>query len=256
MSKGLYIYSWNVGDSVRELANALECRRIKQENSNFKGRADKTIINWGSSAGTPELEKCRVLNLPSIVERVSNKLSFFRQFNDEARIVPWTTTTEGVKSWLQDGSTVCARQKLTGHSGEGLVLFSPLDPVPKAQLYTLYVKKRDEYRIHVFKGEVISIQRKAIRSRDEGDESSGEVDHRVRNLKNGYVFVRNNVDPPKDVLVQAIAAVQHTKLDFGAVDVIWNERKQQAFVLEINTAPGLEGQTITDYVNAIKGFLS
>jgi glutathione synthase/RimK-type ligase-like ATP-grasp enzyme len=37
-------------------------------------------------------------------------------------------------------------------------------------------------------------------------------------------------------------------LDFGAVDVIWNERQQRAYVLEINSAPGLEGTTIDDYV--------
>ena len=36
-------------------------------------------------------------------------------------------------------------------------------------------------------------------------------------------------------------------LDFGAVDVIWNEHESKAYVLEINTAPGLEGSTVEDY---------
>jgi D-alanine-D-alanine ligase-like ATP-grasp enzyme len=41
-------------------------------------------------------------------------------------------------------------------------------------------------------------------------------------------------------------------LDFGAVDVIWNEKQQRAYVLEVNTAPGLEGQTVDDYARGIK----
>ena len=44
-------------------------------------------------------------------------------------------------------------------------------------------------------------------------------------------------------------------VDFGAVDVVWNQQNGQAYVLEINTAPGLAGQTITSYANAFRRFL-
>jgi D-alanine-D-alanine ligase-like ATP-grasp enzyme len=46
-----------------------------------------------------------------------------------------------------------------------------------------------------------------------------------------------------------------TGLDFGAVDVIWNAQKEKPYVLEINTAPGLEGQTIADYAAFFSGDL-
>ena len=41
--------------------------------------------------------------------------------------------------------------------------------------------------------------------------------------------------------------------DFGAFDVIYNQKKNQAFVLECNTAPGIEGTTLDNYVEAING---
>ena len=83
--------------------------------------------------------------------------------------------------------------------------------------------KQHEYRIHVGKlpnGEtsIISIQRKARR---EGFENPN---WQVRNHNNGFVFVRGGVNPPQQVLDASTLALTATGLDFGAVDVIWNER--------------------------------
>ena len=47
--------------------------------------------------------------------------------------------------------------------------------------------------------------------------------------------------------LDAIKAVELCGLYFGAVDMIWNAYKKQGYVLEINTAPGLEGQTVENY---------
>jgi D-alanine-D-alanine ligase-like ATP-grasp enzyme len=40
-------------------------------------------------------------------------------------------------------------------------------------------------------------------------------------------------------------------LHFSAVDVVYNDREKKAYVLEINTAPGVEGQTIQVYADAL-----
>jgi D-alanine-D-alanine ligase-like ATP-grasp enzyme len=50
-----------------------------------------------------------------------------------------------------------------------------------------------------------------------------------------------------DVRAQAFKAMASSALDFVAVDVVWNEHEKQAYVLEINTAPGLEGATVESY---------
>jgi D-alanine-D-alanine ligase-like ATP-grasp enzyme len=52
------------------------------------------------------------------------------------------------------------------------------------------------------------------------------------------------------VTSEAIKAVNCLGLYFGAADVIWNDKEQRAYVLEVNTAPGLEGTTLENYANA------
>ena len=47
------------------------------------------------------------------------------------------------------------------------------------------------------------------------------------------------------------AAIKALGLDFGAVDIIYNEAEDQHYVLEVNTAPGLEGTTLQKYTEAI-----
>jgi len=78
-----------------------------------------------------------------------------------------------------------------------------------------------------------------------------EVDYQVRNHANGWVYCRDNINPDSSVISNSLDAVAALGLDFGAVDVIWNEHHQKAWVLEVNTAPGLEGTTLTKYVSAI-----
>lgn len=120
------------------------------------------------------------------------------------------------------------------------------DDLVQAPLYTKYVKKTSEYRVHVFGEDVVQVDRKA-RSRSVPDE---QVNWRVRNHSNGFIYERN-VDCPDDVKTQAILAVQMCGLDFGAVDVIYNNHHGLAYVLEVNTAPGLEGVTLENYYNEI-----
>lgn len=120
----------------------------------------------------------------------------------------------------------------------------------KAPLYTKYVPKKDEYRVHVVAGKVIDVQRKALRN---GwlEEHGGDVNYKVRNLANGFVYVRQDVVAPKQVMEEPVKAMEILKLDFGAVDVVYNAKKESAYVLEINTAPGLEGTSVDNYAKAL-----
>jgi hypothetical protein len=101
----------------------------------------------------------------------------------------------------------------------------------------------------VLNGEVVDIQRKA-RYRSVPNE---QVNWLVRNHDNGFIYARNEgVEPPHQVLEQAVLAVKAIGLDFGAVDIIYNEYNEVAIVLEINTAPGLTGSTLTGYAERFK----
>jgi hypothetical protein len=242
--------------SARVLADALGGKVLKLEGSKYNYRAGDLIINWGSSK--PFYYQDEALNFTGTVELVSNKLDFFQHIAGSGlqELTPpfWEKQEEIPDDVFKgDGQVVC-RTVLSGHSGAGIVLSDARAGLVDARLYVKYIKKQDEYRIHLGKnpdGEtvVISTQRKARRA---------DVDNpnwQVRNHQNGFVYVRNNVNPPENVLRVARTAFEATGLDFGAVDVIWNEHQQKAYVLEINTAPGLEGQTIEDYAQFFKEFL-
>jgi len=261
----MLIHSYKFGSgSARALGGALGAKRIKHNNSTFIGRARKTVINWGCSALPEEVLKCNIINSPASVGLVSNKLKFFRELernNNELLLLnepvvlqsypEFTTRKVDAQAWLDDGKTVVERHKLTGNSGEGIVICEPDGELGDAKLYTKYVPKRDEYRVHVFQGEVLDTQRKA-RVADVPDD---EVNWKVRNMANGFIFARNEGhDIPALVLSQAVLAVETCGLDFGAVDVVYNEREGMAYVLEVNTAPGLSGTTLDKYTEAFNAY--
>lgn len=240
--------------SAKALAEALGVKRIKEKGSKFKGAAHKLIINWGCSKLPVELLKCRVLNSPESVSKASCKLASFKAMAEAGVAVPsFTEDHLKAQEWMHDGKVVVARTILRGHSGAGIVVLDPkeVDIPVIAPLYVEYIPKKEEYRIHVFNGEVVDIQRKA-RKKDVPDD---QVNWKVRNLANGFIFARGEDalgKVPQDVLDQAVKAVASLGLDFGAADVIYNDKQKKAYVLEVNTAPGLSGSTLDGYVERLK----
>lgn len=250
--------------SARSLAQGLNGLQLRLEGSRFLPRRHDVVINWGNTNPPPlpigplNQRPYRYLNEPDDVARVANKLSFFDLLTEQGcgDILPtWSRTCDDIPD--EDFPVVC-RTVLNGHSGRGIVIANSRDELVPAPLYTKYIKKQSEFRIHlgrVVQGGVehqqtIAIQQKR-RSRDVPDE---QVNWQVRNHQNGFIYARENVDCPVAVQTAADNAFEATGLDFGAVDVIYNERENRAYVLEINTAPGLEGQTLTDYVNFFNQF--
>ena len=224
--------------------------------SRFRPRRDDVIINWGNTNHNYPL----AINAGNLTI-ASNKLRFFQRMTDtdNGDIIPaFWTRREDIPD---DAFPIVCRTVLAGHSGEGIVIAATRDDLVPAPLYVKYIKKQDEYRIHVgirwhlyeqdghAESIIISQQRKA-RRRETPDE---QVNWQVRNHANGFVYVRGDCNPPASVVDAARRALEATGLDFGAVDVIYNARTEQAYVLEINTAPGLEGQTLDDYVRFFRG---
>jgi glutathione synthase/RimK-type ligase-like ATP-grasp enzyme len=241
----VWIYSWNFwSKSARVLAKELDAYLIRHEGSRFVGRPYKAVINWGSSVLPTCVRGSTVLNSAPQVALASNKLNFLETCVEDWRPPPWTSDPNVAKQWLKDGKDVVARTVLNGHSGAGIRLIHPGGILPYALLYTKYIPKSSEWRIHCVGNTIIDIQRKAAKI--------GEVANwQIRNHDNGFIYARDGV-PPGDVREQALAAFLKSGLDFGAVDVIYNAKREKAYVLEINTAPGLEGNTVGIYANALE----
>lgn len=248
-----------LSNGAKALSRAIGGKVLKLEGSGFKPRTSDTIINWGNTKNPYHgaLAKqvmnqyvAKILNLPDDVLRVSNKKNFFELMQESCPdvIPPFWTNKEAIP---EDAYPVVCRTVLSGHSGEGIVIANTPDELVPCYLYVKYIFKKEEYRVHVgskFGSDgsnttnIISVQQKKRRTECENP------DWKVRNHTNGFIYARNNVDPPACVIDVARRSLAASGLDFGAVDVIYNSKKGKAYVLEINSAPGLEGTTVSDYV--------
>ncbi len=237
---------------ARALADALGGKVLRLRNSTYRPKPGDVIVNWGNSKGS-ESDLDPMVNGRGTLN-VSNKRLFFGMMGTYAPdIIPeyWTSADD----IPDEAFPVVCRTLLEAHSGAGIVIAEDRDELVDAPLYVKYIKKQDEFRIHVGRGpgrrsvyDVIAVQRKA---RDKSVPDS-MVDWQVRNHANGFVYTRNNFTTPDPVIQVARKAVDVSGLDFGAVDVIYNNKQNRAYVLEINTAPGLQGQTVTDYAEFFK----
>lgn len=233
--------------SARALSQAMGVRRLRTERSTFNVRPTDVIINWGNSAPPFTRGAGLWLNHPNRVREALCKLTSLIMFREAGVPHPeFTSNWEVAHSWLGEGAPVVARTLLRASGGRGLVLVQPGEDLPVAGLYTRYVKKRTEYRIHVGKLEgdnyvIIDAQEKRRRS------GVAHVHQQVRNAANGWVYCRNAVAPPEDAIAAAVRSVVALGLDFGAVDLGWNDLRQAATVYEVNTAPGLDGSSPDRY---------
>lgn len=253
MSNRIFIYPYNQHSAS---AKALGFRRIKRENSRYRPRDTDVIINWGSTNVPDTFQYANdILNMPDFVAQARNKVFCLQALESSVNVVPFTTDRHEAERWLETGQRVFARTTLTGHSGAGIIdLYGHDVEPPEAPLYTKYIKKRYEFRIHVctFLGPAthVLVAQKVARPGAE------PTNWRIRNHSNGFIFQEPNVPVTvKDAIIrEAESAIEGLHLDFGAVDVIWNDHQQRAYVLEVNTAPGLTGRTVDFYRNAFESY--
>lgn len=247
----IYPYKTNSQSAVL-LKEILPAKMIRLSGSNFVGDPSKNVVNWGNSNEFKELEKCNLLNKPSAIGLASNKKTFFKTVDGKVSIPEFTTEVGQALSWLSGKDIVVGRSVLQGSGGAGITIYRTPQELEecssqdKIKLYTKYIPKKSEWRIHVMRGKPFDIQRKSVRR--------GTLPNTwmVRNHCNGFIFTRSNAkECPPDVVSEAIKAIEAVGLDFGAVDVVWNEYRKKSFVLEINTAPGLENTTLASYIVAI-----
>jgi hypothetical protein len=248
----LKIFPYKIGSlSAKKLARALKVLRVGHY---YNAKRSDTIVNWGSSTPPHFRWMEQDLNKPHAIALASNKLKTFETLSeneDFSENLPYYSTKRSdAEEWMWNGHTVYCRTKLTGHSGSGIVIVSSDNKqnIVDAPLYTIKTKHKDEYRVHVFKGEVLDVQKKKRKLGFNGS-SSG-----IRNHSNGWIYARTDVAIPDMLCPIAIQAVELLGLDFGAVDIGHKVNDNKFFVFEVNTAPGLEGSTLDKYSKAIYNY--
>ena len=225
------------------------------EGSKYVPKKSDYLINWGNGGFNtfkellqPKTEEPKLINNPVFVDIAANKIKTFKAL-DKAKVesLSWTTNKAQAEKWQKEhNATIVVRKTIDGCCGEGIEIIEPQNKLPDAPLYTVYQKKTDEFRVHVFKNKVIDIVQKKLKK---GIKSNGKI----RNVDDGWLFSHKVTHIPQDLEQLGINAVKACGLDFGAVDIIWNKHYNKCYVLEVNTAPGLE---LTPTINAYaKAFL-
>jgi glutathione synthase/RimK-type ligase-like ATP-grasp enzyme len=104
------------------------------------------------------------------------------------------------------------------------------------QFFTRYIPSTTEFRVWVYRRRHLGTYEKVLAHPEMRKRMIG------RNYKNGYAFqlVREE-NIPRTAVDLAVRAVDALGLDFGAVDVLLG-RDDKYYVLECNTAPGVEGE--------------
>lgn len=177
-----------------------------------------------------------------------DKLTQYRWFQEQGlSSLEFTTSGQQVCTWLEEGTTVFGRRYLNSSCGKGIVVIEPdFDEVPPCPVYTKYKKKKREFRVHVYKDKVVAITEKRKRAGFEG-----QRDTKIRNLANGYVFCQTVENIPEGLETLALAASKVSPSDFKGVDIGYNEKNNELFIIEVNSAPGVQGSNINAYVNHI-----
>lgn len=235
--------------SARALADYLGAKVLKLENSKFRPRRDDIVINWGNSS--TYYGDCIVFNSPLAVAIASNKIKTFQRLDEAGISIPEFCLDRDNVQYLS-ARMVVVRNTVTGHSGDGIDIlpkFTVPSEIPIAPLYTGFIPKKAEYRVIVVDGKAVDIKQKRLSSTAPEDRSPF-----IRNHANGWVQTRDNIDYVEGLEDIAIDSVEALGLDFGAVDIVVDSH-DELFVLEVNTAFGLEGLTIELVGNAIRDML-
>lgn len=179
-----------------------------------------------------------------------DKLTQYRWF--EQKGIPsleFTTEKEKVQEWIDADKVVFGRKFLNSSCGKGIVVLdqqNAWDGAIYCPVYTVYKKKKREFRVHIYKDTVVAVTEKRRRK-----DWEGQQDSKIRNLANGYVFCQEVENEPEGLRKLAVEAAQISPSFFRGVDIGYNEKEDQLFVIEVNSAPGIQGTNIEKYVGEI-----
>jgi hypothetical protein len=277
----ILIYRTAPSDSARELVETLaNCRRYRDGSVRPPRNGDK-IVCWGESWGGSS-EGFEILNGTPIVSKYNAavalrearvptvEVSRTRPANSGGGNGPRpkyrpviVQTTDGL---LTETQALSVRQHIDAY------LSAPLPQLPSVEWLgrtnnhiggadllnpprtpDYWSKKEnlvEEYRIHCFKGKSIRAGRKV-----QGVEGVASSHQWIRSLEGGWRLSYDGFESTKEMRKLAKDALKALNLDFGAVD-IGRKADSNLIVLEVNRAPGLEGNTVNVYANAIQSWVN
>lgn len=232
----IYIYRAEPSEGARALAAAVGGYKVTTFSPRKKRKDNDIVICWGEE--DPQI--------PGI-GKVLNGGPLTTKFTDAKRLalagVPTIEVRRAGEVRERDNDTYWIPRK-NNHVGGNDIIKPPSAP----DYWSKYVKLEKEFRIHCFKGKSLRAGQKIPRE--------GVKQHEwCRSFDGGWRISYDEFKSSKELREVAAKAIEALGLDFGAVD-IGKIGKGSNIVLEVNRAPGLEGNTITTYAEAIKKWAS
>lgn len=262
----IYVYRERASDGARALAEAVGGMKVRHLP---RVRRGDILVCWGESA--PNMDGIRVLNGSAIRTKFEDAVRLREQgvptievsrTRPVERPAPPVTFDVGAGGRLTREQVQALVGRLNGylaqpqqppqqmgvwiprrfyHVGGNDLLRPPADP----QYFSRKEDLTEEYRIHCFMG-------KSIRAGVKVPRDGARPHEWIRSLDGGWRIRYDEFHSRKPQRELAARALTALGLDFGAVD-IGRKRDGTFIVLEVNRAPGLEGNTITAYAEAIRG---
>lgn len=247
----IYMYD-NNSENGNLIKDRLGLLRINHgENSNFKARPGRIVLNWGSSELPLQVRRCTVINPEQSVYTAVNKLRCLRELNVNGIPVPeFTEDQADALEWLDEGG-VYARTKLTGHDGDGCVYMSPNANtfIRNAKMYTKALPIEHEFRVTMLcsprRDHHLGCQWKV------SDGSRDHPDMNIRTTQGGWGFRpvqrEENLNALYELTHDTLATLG---LNFGGVDIVRSDGEY--YVLEVNTAPVMTPYVMDNFINALR----
>jgi len=241
------LYSGRSSKTGRDLLNKFKpvSRKAFRKRTDRKAKTD-VVLRWGSTEVFNRLKTRLELNTIEAVTNASNKLIMMRKLVDaeistpKILFEPFNQTTETVDEYRDENGAFYIR------GSDHQVRYD--DTVKRGDLYISKTveKKRREYRVHVFNGEVIAIYEKIPNEENTKIFKAHNCHFELKNLENCKVSIEDRE--------MCIKAVNSLGLLFGGVDLL-RDNKKRVFISEVNSAPALNGTNIDRYVNKIRDYI-
>jgi len=219
------------GITAKAIAELCACRATR----NYIPRSRKQfIVNYGKDYHNAHLNRNVIFNKLEVYERLQAAgISQPRMFHKGDEIP-------------EDAFPLLARKKYHSQGRDIVYIHNKHDFDNNLEdfMYDFlveYINKTSEYRVHILGDDAfVSVK------------FCGETvaDPLVRSHNNGWRQIEYSRDWHDELIILATKAIDIMRYDFGAVDII--RKGDKLYVLEINTAPGLEPRKLQLYAEYFK----
>lgn len=201
---------------------------------------DIILVRYGNSF--PVIGEDISTNTPEQIKICSNKKTFSTLLGNNF----WTPKFYDVPELDKLSFPLVIRESLALSHGKGIHVVEDennFNLIWKAGMYfTEYIFLDFELRVHILKGEIVKIFKKELKNNDDK--------FPIRNNDSCNFKLKNKDNFPKlDVVVEEL--YKNFPISFVALDIGWSKKNQNYFVLEANSAPGLNELTANLYASSI-----